>query len=144
MSPFNFQPIQSLEISKDDHPEIDVRDGRLVLTAQRGTERIMITAPIAGMVPIATNSSVKVANSKSTSKVTTLPVTAQRVRKNYAVAKLTELEVREIKNILKDKKLASSFKNKTRFYQELGKAYKVHFTTIANIDLGASWKHVEA
>jgi hypothetical protein len=140
MSPFNFQSIQSLEISKDDHPEIDVRDGRLVLTAQRGTERIMITAPIAGMVPIVANRTVKTVNSK----VATLPSTDKRVGENHALAKLTESEVREIKNILKDKKLSSSFKNKTKFYQELGKDYKVHFTTIANIACGASWKHVEA
>jgi hypothetical protein len=140
MSPFNFQSIQSLEISKDDHPEIDVRDGRLVLTAQRGAERIMITAPIAGMVPVVAKRAVKVAGGK----VTALPATDRRVGENHALAKLTESDVREIKNILKDKKLSNSFKNKTKFYQELGKAYKVHFTTIANIACGASWKHVEA
>ena len=140
MTSFNFQSIQSLEISKDDHPEIDVRDGRLVLTAQRGTERIMITAPIAGMVPVVAKRAVKVAGSK----VTALPATDRRVGENHALAKLTESDVREIKNILKDKKLSNSFKNKTKFYQELGKAYKVHFTTIANIACGASWKHVEA
>ena len=143
MSPFNFQSIQSLEISKDDHPEIDVRDGRLVLTAQRGTERIMITAPIAGMVPVVAKRSVKVAGKKNTPKAAKLSTADKRVGENHALAKLTEADVREIKNILKDPKLSKSFKNRTAFHQELAKAYKVHFTTIGNIARGFSWKHVE-
>jgi hypothetical protein len=143
MSPFNFQSIQSLEISKDDHPEIDVRDGRLVLTAQRGTERIMITAPIAGMVPVVAKRTIKAVGRKSAPKVTKLPATDKRVGANHALSKLTEADVRQIKNMLKDRKLINSFKNKTKLYQELGKAYKVHFTTIANIACGSSWKHIE-
>ena len=144
MSPFNFQSIQSLEISKDDHPEIDVRDGRLILTAQRGTERIMITAPIASMVPVVAKRSVKVSGKTGTNKTARLAPTDRRVGENHALAKLTEADVREIKNIIKDSKFCKSFKNQTALYQELGKAYKVHFTTIANIAKGSSWKHVEA
>jgi hypothetical protein len=143
MSPFNFQSIQSLEISKDDHPEIDVRDGRLVLTAQRGTERIMITAPIAGMVPAVSKRAVKVAGNKTVVKTAKLLKTDRRVGENHALSKLTESDVREIKNMLNDQKLTKSFKNQTTLYQDLGKAYKVHFTTIANIAKGYSWKHVE-
>jgi len=143
MSPFNFQSIQSLEISKDDHPEIDVRDGRLVLTAQRGTERIMITAPIAGMVPTVSKRTVKVAGNKTVIKTAKLLKTDRRVGENHALSKLKESDVREIKNMLNDQKLTKSFKNQTTLYQDLGKAYKVHFTTIANIAKGYSWKHVE-
>jgi hypothetical protein len=143
MSPFNFQSIQSLEISKDDHPEIDVRDGRLVLTAQRGTVRIMITAPIAGMVPTVSKRAVKVAGNKTVVKTAKLLKTDRRVGENHALSKLTESDVREIKNMLNDQKLTKSFKNQTTLYQDLGKAYKVHFTTIANIAKGYSWKHVE-
>ena len=142
MAPFNFQSIQSLEISKEDHPEIDVRDGRLVLTAQRGTERIMITAPIANMIPAVAKRTVKVSGKTKTNNVVSLAPTDGRVGANHASEKLTEADVREIKNILNDRKISKSFKNRTAFYQELGKAYKVHFTTIANIAKGSSWKHV--
>jgi hypothetical protein len=139
MTSFSFQSIQSLEISAQDNPTIDVRDGRLVLTANRGQERIMITAPLQGILPKVSATTVKTANRKDPS-----PLLGRSLHKGIdnGMAKLNDDLVREIRTLLVDKDFVKSYKNVTKMYAEIAKSYNVSPWAIKNVAEGISWKHV--
>lgn len=139
MTSFNFQSIQSLEISAQDNPTIDVRDGRLVLTAERGQERIMITAPLQGILPKVAATTVKTAGRKKPS-----PLLGRSLHKgsDNGMAKLNDDAVREIRTLLADETFVKSYKNSTTMYAEIANSYKVSPWAIKNVAENLSWKHV--
>jgi hypothetical protein len=139
MSPFNFQSIQSLELSSKDNPVIDVRDGHLVITAERGQEKIMITTPLQGIVPKVSATTVKTPGRKKPS-----PLLGRNLHQGSenGMAKLNDDSVREIRTLLKDKDFVASYKNVTSMYTEIARSYKVSPWAIKNVAEGASWKHV--
>ena len=139
MTSFNFQSIQSLEISAQDNPTIDVRDGHLVLTAERGQERIMITAPLQGIMPKVSATVVKKPNSKGPS-----PLLGRRLHKgaDNGMAKLNDDSVREIRTLLADKSFVKSYKSVTVMHKEIAKSYNVSPWAIKNVAENLSWKHV--
>lgn len=55
---------------------------------------------------------------------------------NNGQAKLTESDVREIKRILRSRKIEQS-------YEAIGKQFGVSGANIRAIDRGRSWKHIE-
>jgi len=146
MSPFNFQAIQTLDITKEDNPHIDVRDGQLVLTAERGHDRIMIIAPLNSVLPKVASTNVRRParrRRQNPMKNQTLPATDSRVGEKSALAKLTEAEVREIRAMAADKNYRKEFKTPQAMYHALGEVYKVHFTTVYNIVHRQTWKHLD-
>lgn len=139
MTSFNFQSIQSLEISAQDNPTIDVRDGHLVLTAERGQERIMITAPLQGIMPKVSATMVKKPNRKGPS-----PLLGRSLHKgaDNGMAKLNDDSVREIRTLLADKSFVKSYKSVTVMHKEIAKSYNVSPWAIKNVAENLSWKHV--
>ena len=135
MTSFNFQSIQSLEISAQDKPTIDVQDGHIVLTAERGQERIVITAPLQGIMPKVSATSVKTPKQKKIN-----PLLGRSF--NKGVAKLNEDTVREIRKLISDQSFVKTHKNKIMMYKEVAKLYNVSAWTIKNVAENLSWKHV--
>jgi hypothetical protein len=145
MAPFNFHSIQTLEINQADSPIIDIKDGRLVLTAVRGDERIMITAPMVNNPPRLTTITAKTIQTKTKRHKVhrqVLPTTDKRVGATNPLSKLNEEKVREILLLLSGKEMRRKYSSAAAFYTEIGKAYGVGHHTICNIDRGVSWKHV--
>jgi len=138
MSSFNFQSIQSLEISAQDNPTIDVRDGRLVLTAERGQERIMITAPLQGILPKSTTTTVKTPT-KSRKYITRRH---GNVGSNNPTSKLTEESVRKIRELFADKNFVNSYSNITAMHEDIAKDYGVSAAAIYQVYKNITWKHV--
>lgn len=138
MSPFHFQSVQSLTLSKEDKPQIDVHDGNLVLTAERSGERIVITAPLAGSVPPVAQTIVKVPGKPVKKRRNYL----QNSGENHKLAKLTENQVKEIRHMADDPSLMSTYGSRSSFYQELAKIYNVHHTTIGHVVNRETWKHI--
>lgn len=126
--PFNFQAIQTLCITAEDRPHIDVKDGNLVLTAIRGEDQIMITAPIKSVIPTAKAASVKKPQ--------------RSARKARPLAKLNADLVREIRAKAADRDFMNQFNSVNAAYTQLAKEYKVHLTTIYGIIQRYSWKNV--
>ena len=146
MSTFNFQALQTLSISQEDNPRIDVRDGQLVLTAERNNERIMITAPLNSVMPKAVATTVKTPKQRPQHhklKGTSLPSSDLRVGETNRNSKLTENDVREMRALAADRDYQKEFKSSHEMYHAIGKVYKVHFTTVYNIVNRNSWKHVK-
>lgn len=129
--PFDFQAVQTLSITAEDRPNIDVRDGNLVLTATRGNDQIMITAPINSVIPTAKVSKVKT------------PKNRRRMsRAGKPLAKLNADLVREIRAKAKDVEFMNQFNSINSAYVALGKEYGVHLTTIYGIINRHSWKNI--
>lgn len=142
MSSFTFQAIQCLDLSSADMPCIDVKDGKLILTAERNQERIMITAPLNGIIPKVSQTTVR-----STRRTALLP----KQRKNLSGAKptrlngtqkLTEEKVKEIRALAEDKDLRAQHGSNLRLCKHLGKMYNVHYYTIKNVLDRVSWQHI--
>lgn len=126
--PFDFQAIQTLRITADDHPNIDVKDGNLILTATRGSDQIMITAPINSVIPTAKAASVKKPQ--------------RAARRARPLAKLNADLVREIRAKAADRNFMSQFNSLNAAYTQLSKDYGVHLTTIYGVIQRYSWKNV--
>ena len=145
MAPFNFHSIQTLEISQADSPIIDIKDGRLILTAIRGDERIMITAPMVHNQPRLTTVTAKPVQRKAKRQQfhrQVLPTTDKRVGATNHLSKLNEEKVREILMLLNDKEMKRKYQTIASFHAAIGKSYGVGQHTVNNIERGVSWKHV--
>lgn len=155
MAPFNFSSVQSLDLNPEDNPQIDIKKDQVVITAQRGDERIMITAKIPGVnVPVVATTvstpgkkpvqvSHQIIQSKQHPlKGAVLPASDKRTGENNALAKLTAKQVLEIRELASDPDIVKAYGSLTNFYTEIGKVYNVHFTTIGNIVNRQSWKHL--
>ena len=142
MTTFNFRSVQLLELEDSDHPTIDVQDGQLVLTAEREGERIRITAPLKKVFPQVEATVVKLPSQNSRKGISITGGEKRRGELN-GMSKLTEGKVREIRLILSDSKLRSSYRSTQALYQELARAYQVHVGTIRSIDYNQSWKHIK-
>ena len=141
MSPFSFHAVQTLEIGPDDCPQIDVQNGRLVLTASRGGDQIMITAPINSVIQ--TTSATTVKSTRRARRRRINPDQNYRTGENHVLAKLTEADVRKIRALAADPSYASQFTSIYTMSKEMAKGLNVHFTTVMKIIEGRSWRHVK-
>jgi hypothetical protein len=137
---FNFQSVQTLAISEKDNPVIDVRDNHLVLTAERGAERIMITAPLQSIIPATVVTKVKTPRKNGPS-----PLLGQAMHQGATngMAKLTDEAVLSIWSFLDDPDFVAGYKSTTAMYKDIAKAFKVSAWAIKNIHCGISWKHIK-
>lgn len=126
--PFSFQAVQTLRITPDDRPNIDVQDGNLVLTATRGEDRIMITAPIQSIIP-------------PISKITTKTSNAPK-RKKTRNMKLNEDAVRHIRAQAENEEYLSQFPSRNAAYEQLAKDHKIHWTTVYGIVRRRTWRNI--
>jgi hypothetical protein len=158
MSHFNFDTktfsVQSLQLEAEDEPRIHIKDDSVTITAQRGNERITITAAIPGVVNRVIET--KVVTPGKTEVLTTpankrrrhplkgsvLPSTDPRTGENNALSKLTAKQVLEIRELGRDVDLINAYGTQTNLCVQLGKVYNVHYTTIYNILNRTSWKHI--
>jgi hypothetical protein len=140
MTSFNFHSVQTLAISENDHPVINVRDNQLILTAERGSERIMITAPLQSILPAAVVTKVKAAKRTKVHASTGVP---KSVGTANAMAKLNDEPVKSIWSFLDDPDFVAGYTSVTAMYKDIAKAFKVSPWAIKNIHEGLSWKHVK-
>lgn len=152
MPHFEFKSYQFLDFSENDNPKVFFEGDKLVISAEREGEVIMVSTPMPGK-PLAPVTSSKVTQPKRKSLSSRsarrqvipqprLPITDSRVGENSKLAKLTVEQVKEIKQFLNDPKTLEEFGSWTNAYIQIGKMYGVHFTTIANIAKYRTWKHV--
>ena len=146
MSSFNFKSIQSLEISSNDNPSIDVRDGRLIITAERDDECIVISAPLAGAIPKVTTTKVKVegrpARKAHPLAGRRLPSSDLRTGETNPHAKLTEQQVLKMRELAEDETFRKDFPSQMQICVKLSKMFGIHHSTVNSILNRTSWKHI--
>jgi hypothetical protein len=155
MNSFIFEPVQFLDIKSEDNPKIDVKDGMLLIHANRNGDRIVISAPLNSVLPSVAPVQTKVKNSSSITSQTKvrrvppvkpgsrLPVTHGAVGQNNPLSKLTETDVREIRFMSKDPEYTKGFSSKQQMLYDLAKIYGIHWTTVNGIIKYKSWKHIK-
>lgn len=145
MSHFSFKSIQSLTITAEDRPSIDIQNEQLILTAHRKGEVIQITAPVDGLIPRVAKTTIKTPVKRSNHPLAgkQAPITHHLVGTNNPNAKLNEDKVREIRQMYANKELASSYPSNHAFICAIAEIYCTHFGTIMNVVNGISWKHVK-
>jgi hypothetical protein len=151
MSTFDFNSVYTLDLTEEDNPSIDVRDGNLILTAKRGDDRIMITTPLNRVIaPVAPAVGATQVNKPRQSyrrrhpaKGRTLTRDHGAVGENSPMSKLNESTVKEILALYADESYRGGFQSRQGAINDLAKVYDVHWTTIWKIVNRRSWKHVD-
>ena len=117
MAPFNFKSIQALALSKEDKPTVSMRDGSLVLTAERDGSSIVITAPLPGTVPVSVQTTVKTENKSRSYHI--------KAGEQHPLAKLTEKDVKEIRAMAADPDFMRKYASRHQFFEdlEIGRAH---------------------
>ena len=144
MSPFVFQAVQTLNIEANDNPNIDVQDGKLILTATRNGDQIRITAPLNSVIPTVQATTVKAPRRPQRRRYTRSHVVRNMPRgEESRLAKLKEADVREMRALAKDTSYRNSYPSEHAMMQDLADTYKIHLTTVYSVIRGSTWKHVE-
>jgi hypothetical protein len=145
VSHFTFKSVQSLAITAEDQPSIDIQNNQLILTAHRNGEVIQITAPVDGLIPRVAKTTIKSPVKKRISPLAgrPAPITHHLVGTNNPNSKLNEAKVREIRQMYANKELAASYNSNHAFICAIARTYCIHFGTIMNVVNGISWKHVK-
>jgi hypothetical protein len=142
MNPFDFKTVQHLDITAADAPSMDVKDGQIILMAERNGARIMITAPLNGIMPRVAKTTVrKPARSVAVSTTTSKPRPSMQGANN-SLSKLNEAQVKEIRAIAADRDQRRKYGTKVAMYRDLASRYGVHTLTVKNIIDRVSWKHI--
>ncbi len=152
MNSFSFEPVQVLNIKSEDNPKIDVQDGMIVISANRGDDRIIISAPLQSVLPSISVAQTKVRNTSinvhkpkrppAIKPGTRLPATHGSVGERSPKSKLKETDIREIRSLAIDPKYTGTFPNRQKMVEDLAKVYRIHWTTVYGIINRKSWKHV--
>lgn len=147
MNSFQFQAVQVLNLTTEDHPLCKIEGRQLTITANRGADQIVIN--------VALPHSSELLNLPQEKQATWIQSAQHQIAKSshpakrtyvrgeaHSKAKLTEQDVREMRELFNDKGYRSTFKSSYEMYLDLAKTYKVHYTTAYKIINGQSWKHV--
>lgn len=137
---FQFQAVQVLNLTAEDHPLCKIEGRQMTITATRNSDQIVITVPLP-------NSSELLSLPNETRAVPQKklhrPANRTYVRgEAHCRAKLTEQDVREMRELFNDKDYRRTFRSTYEMYLDLAKTYKIHYTTAYKIITGQSWKHV--
>jgi hypothetical protein len=144
MSTFTFHAVQTLQIGQEDNPRIDVRGEQLILTATRGNDQIMITAPLSSVMPQVAHTTVMTPKRRQKQVRRTKPAGSDNRRRgeNSPISKLKDSDIREIRAMAVDPTYIRGFSSTYAMIKDLADTYKVHVTTIYKIVRNEAWKHV--
>jgi hypothetical protein len=139
MNRIEFRPIQLLSFTEADQPNITLEQGVWTLVANRNGEQIMITAPdnrksLYKAQPVSHARQVKKKKTRKTDLISR--------GENHPKAKLTESDVRELRNLFNDPDYRREFDSDHQVLMDLSKVYGIHHTTVYKIVNNMSWRHL--
>lgn len=144
MDRFEFSSVKLLRLQATDNPDFLIKDGSLTITATREGSTIMIQTPITNETAFAKtkpeNSPVTISiekDKKATKRVFNVPR-----GENHSRAKLTDRQVRQIKECLRSKIFMKQFNNRRAAFEYIAKEHNVSWCCIEHIHVGRSWKHI--
>ena len=143
-NPFSIKQLQVLELTQEHNPKVDVKNDKLIITACINDIETIITVPVDATL---TNQTKKPVMSKPVSQPKRHYSFSASIGKSRqgvlnGMAKLTEDDVREIRQLLADESYANKFESRTRLHADIASAYNVSGSCIMLIDTKRTWKHV--
>tara|TARA_R100001510_G_C7624378_1_gene184542 strand:- start:265 stop:690 length:426 start_codon:yes stop_codon:yes gene_type:complete len=136
--------LSEINVSNPDHACIITKDNYVTFSIKKGGRtldmKFLLSAPVADLIKapdttkqIHTSAPVKML----VSKINNDSKTGRRGN-----PKLTETDVREIKEILGNKGLMNEYGSKHKAYLDIAQGYGVSKDTVANIHANRAWRHV--
>ena len=147
MDRFEFSSIKLLRLQATDNPDFSIKDGSLTITATREGSTIMIQAPITSEKALAAIKSdsapvtISIEKEHKASKKLINVANFRRGEKHYQ-AKLSERQVRQIKECLHSKIFMKQFDSYRAAFNHMAKEYNVSWACIEHIYAGRTWKHI--
>lgn len=153
-NPFEFKQIQTLHIKSEHNPRVSIKNESMVIEAIIDNVETLITVPVNCLVKNKDSSDAKLscsnviglnAKRSQSPRIRNRLITGvgkKRQGELNGMAKLTEKQVIEIKEIFNDEAYASTFENKGCFYDEIAKAYGVTRACILAIKTNTTWRHL--
>ena len=147
---FQFQAVQVLNLTAEDHPLCKIEGRQLTVTANRGVDQIVINIALphsSELLRLPQQTQPMQIQSPARPRVHKRPARRAMNRtysrgEDHCRAKLTEQDVREMRELFADQDYRGTFKSAYEVYLDLAKTYKIHYTTAYKIINGYSWKHV--
>jgi len=136
--------LSEINVSTPDHVCVISNDSSVTFSIKKGARtmdlKFALAAPIAGLIeaPDTTKQIHPAAPVKMlVSKITNDSKTGRRGN-----PKLSESDVREIKEILNNQGMMKEYGSKHKAYLDIAQGYSVSKDTIANIHANRAWRHV--
>ena len=150
MNSFQFQAVQLLNLTPEDQPSCKIENHQLTVSATRNGDQIVITVPLSqANQELRLPSTTPQVHIKAPAKPQLRSKKPRRAinrtyscGENHFKAKLTEQDVREMRELFADQDYRQTFNSSYEVYLDLAKTYKIHYTTAYKIINGQSWKHV--
>lgn len=145
---YTMEALSQLDVQNPDHVSVITRDGKVTISVVKDGTSVTLGFPIkTSLSPITPPPATAAVVTKQVTGDSTRPKPigapgSKHVRFSGYTPKLTPSNVRDIKMLVEDPDIMSKYPNKTRAYEEIGKAYNVTGCAIGNIARGIAWRHI--
>lgn len=132
--------LSEINISNPDHVCVISRDNSLILSLKKGTRTMRLDFVLADSIK--ETDTTKQIHPSAPVKMLVSKITNDSKTGRRGNPKLTESDVREIKEILGNKGLMNEYGSKHKAYLDIAQGYGVSKDTVANIHANRAWRHV--
>lgn len=136
--------LSEINVSNPDHACVITKDNYVTFSIKKGARtmdlKFALSAPIADLIEAPDTT--KQIHPSAPVKMLVSKITNDSKTGRRGNPKLTETDVREIKEILGNKGLMNEYGSKHKAYLDIAQGYGVSKDTVANIHANRAWRHV--
>ena len=136
--------LSEINVSSPDHVCVISNDSSVTFSIKKGARtmdlKFALATPIAGLIKAPDTT--KQIHPKAPVKMLMAKISNDSKTGRRGNPKLTETDVREIKEILRNKSMMEEYGSKHAAYMDIAQGYGVSKDTIGNIHANRAWRHV--
>ena len=136
--------LSEINVSSPDHVCVISNDSSVTFSIKKGARtmdlKFALAAPIADLIEAPDTT--KQIHPSAPVKMLVSKITNDSKTGRRGNPKLTETDVREIKEILQNQGMMKEYGSKHKAYMDIAQGYSVSKDTIANIHANRAWRHV--
>ena len=136
--------LSEINVSTPDHVCVISNDSSVTFSIKKGARtmdlKFALAAPIADLIEAPDTT--KQIHPSAPVKMLVSKITGNSQPGRRGNPKLTESDVREIKEILQNQGMMKEYGSKHKAYMDIAQGYSVSKDTIANIHANRAWRHV--
>ncbi len=136
--------LSEINVSTPDHVCVISNDSSVTFSIKKGARtmdlKFALAAPIADLIEAPDTT--KQIHPAAPVKMLVSKITGNSQPGRRGNPKLTESDVREIKEILQNQGMMNEYGSKHKAYMDIAQGYSVSKDTIANIHANRAWRHV--
>jgi len=137
------EALSQLDISNPDHISVITREGKVTISVMKDGTSVTLGLPLRQEINTNPSPSLIKNNEMALVKKIVTGESPRRIKPQaLSNAKLSEADVREIKETLATPSIMREYKSLNRAYIAISKAYGVSTHTISNIHKRKAWTHV--